>query len=114
VPVAVEVRKNSESLPHFEHPEQAVYVFGPEDGSLPSWVLGHCHRFLVVPGRHCLNLAGAATLVLYKRWEARYGLGLEDLPLPGEAERRGYIDNAEVLVGVSQNGLGKVRRPDKV
>ena len=34
VPVAVEVRPGSESLIDFEHPEQALYVFGAEDGSL--------------------------------------------------------------------------------
>jgi len=30
VPVAVEVRPNSECLTVFEHPDEAVYVFGPE------------------------------------------------------------------------------------
>jgi len=34
IPVAVEVRPNSEPLPTFIHPEKAVYVFGPEDGSI--------------------------------------------------------------------------------
>src|SRR4051794_41110879 len=29
-PVAVEVRENSECLTQFEHPDRAVYVFGPE------------------------------------------------------------------------------------
>jgi tRNA(Leu) C34 or U34 (ribose-2'-O)-methylase TrmL len=32
--VAVEVRTNAERLFDFEHPERAVYVFGPEDGTL--------------------------------------------------------------------------------
>ena len=36
VPVAVEVRANSECLTVFEHPDEAVYVFGPEDGSIPK------------------------------------------------------------------------------
>jgi hypothetical protein len=34
VPVAVEMRRNAESLIDFVHPEYALYVFGPEDGSL--------------------------------------------------------------------------------
>src|SRR5690348_2219897 len=34
VPVAVELRRNAESLIDFVHPEHALYVFGPEDGSL--------------------------------------------------------------------------------
>jgi tRNA(Leu) C34 or U34 (ribose-2'-O)-methylase TrmL len=47
VPVAVEVRAGSEPLHGFEHPDDAVYVFGPEDGSIPKPLLAHCHRFVV-------------------------------------------------------------------
>jgi tRNA(Leu) C34 or U34 (ribose-2'-O)-methylase TrmL len=50
-PVAVEVRDSSERLPNYEHPPNAVYVFGPEDGSLPGAVLARCHRFV----RHTPN-----------------------------------------------------------
>ena len=66
-PVAVEVRENSESLPAFEHPEDALYVFGPEDGSLTNVTLRHCHRFVAIPTRHCLNLSIAVSTVLYDR-----------------------------------------------
>ena len=66
-PVAVELRENAESLPFFEHPENAVYVFGPEDGSIPQVMLKHCHRFVVIPSKHCVNLAAAVYLVLYDR-----------------------------------------------
>ena len=67
VPVAIELRPNSESLASFEHPEKALYVFGPEDGSLDGKILRHCHRFVVIPTRHCVNLAAAVYLVLYDR-----------------------------------------------
>ncbi len=67
VPVAVELRPNAERLHQFEHPEHAVYLFGPEDGSLPQPVLAQCHRFLVIPTRHCLNLATAVATVLWDR-----------------------------------------------
>lgn len=67
VPVAVEVREGCEMLPQFEHPERALYIFGPEDGSVPSVVLQHCHRFVAIPTRHCLNLAAAVSTVLYDR-----------------------------------------------
>lgn len=66
-PVAVEVRKNAELLPHFIHPQNAVYVFGPEDGSLPQIYLKHCQRFLYIPSNHCLNLASAIGIILYDR-----------------------------------------------
>lgn len=65
--IAVEVRDNAESLPWFEHPANAVYVFGPEDGSLGRVTLQRCHRFVVIPSKHCLNLANAVGTVLYDR-----------------------------------------------
>jgi tRNA(Leu) C34 or U34 (ribose-2'-O)-methylase TrmL len=79
VPVAVELRRNAESLLTFEHPERAVYVFGPEDGSLDRAVLGLCHRFVVIPTRHCTNLAAAVYTVLYDRHAKRVRAGLESL-----------------------------------
>lgn len=66
-PVAVEMRPNAERLPDFQHPPGAVYLFGPEDGSLPGSVLKRCHRFVVIPTMHCLNLASAVATVLYDR-----------------------------------------------
>lgn len=89
-PVAVEVRDNSTPLHLFEHPENAVYVFGPEDGSIPRPVLAHCHYFLVIPTRHCLNLATAVATVLWDREYKRYlGGDGSGLTTPGEYEARG-------------------------
>lgn len=87
-PVAVEVRNNSELLPDFIHPENALYVFGPEDGSLTSVHLQHCHRFLVIPSKHCLNLAMAVSIVLYDRM-AKSGNFFE------LNEHRGFIEDDE-------------------
>lgn len=67
VPVAVELMPNSESLVSFEHPKKALYVFGPEDGSISQMHLRHCHRFIAIPSRHCLNLSAAVYTVLYDR-----------------------------------------------
>jgi tRNA(Leu) C34 or U34 (ribose-2'-O)-methylase TrmL len=68
-PVAIEVRENSENLPQFDHipHEDLMYVFGPEDGSLPAVIARHCHRFVSIPTRHCLNLATSVATVLYDR-----------------------------------------------
>lgn len=71
VPVAIEIRKNSEYLTSFEHPDNAIYVFGPEDGSIPKVFLPFCHRFVIIPTRHCLNLAAAVNIVLYDRMQKR-------------------------------------------
>lgn len=66
-PVAVEVRKNSEPLTTFVHPEKPLYVFGPEDGTLPKSLLRHCQRFVTIPSKHCLNLGNAVNVILYDR-----------------------------------------------
>ncbi|MEO0982898.1 MAG: TrmH family RNA methyltransferase [Pseudomonadota bacterium] len=66
-PVAIEVLEQSESLIPFEHPEQAAYVFGPEDGSLPPGVRALCHRFVGIPTHHCLNLGASVNVTLYDR-----------------------------------------------
>src|SRR5271170_2890464 len=36
VPVAVEIDPTAEPLATFQHPDNALYVFGPEDGSIPK------------------------------------------------------------------------------
>jgi tRNA(Leu) C34 or U34 (ribose-2'-O)-methylase TrmL len=98
VPVAVEVRAAAEPLHTFEHPERALYVFGPEDGSVPKALLGHCHRFVVIPTRHCLNLATAVATVLWDREVKRWRDGKTDaLPTPGEHERRGTVGDVELV-----------------
>ena len=66
-PVAVEFRRNAESLFDFVHPPKAVYIFGPEDGGIDGATLARCHRFVVVPTYHCMNLASAVNVVLYDR-----------------------------------------------
>lgn len=99
-PVAVEVREKSEPLHSFEHPENALYVFGPEDGSIAKGLLSHCHRFVVIPTRHCLNLATAVATVLWDRqYKAWLGGALDTLPTPGEFEGRG-------LVSLPDDGFG--------
>jgi len=84
VPVAIELRENVEMLPDFDHPPNALYIFGPEDGGLTRVDLGQCQRFVKIPTRHCLNLAAAVNLVLYDRI-CKMGLR------PELAEQRGMI-----------------------
>lgn len=95
-PVAVELNKSSELLTTFEHPENALYVFGPEDGSLGSVTLRHCHRFLAIPAAHCLNLAAAVNVVLYDRRMKRQLAGLEEILPVTEMlhEHRGFISDS--------------------
>lgn len=74
-PVAVEVSDSAESLDEFVHPEMALYVFGPEDGSIPKAVRVVCHRFVHIPSetRTPFNLAAAVNIVLYDRYVKAQG-----------------------------------------
>lgn len=94
VPIAVEVRPNMEMLPQFIHPENALYVFGPEDGSIPSVLLRHCHRFVAIPSLHCLNLAMAVGTVLYDRQAKLQPERRMDMSI---TEGRGWILDDESL-----------------
>lgn len=67
VPVAVERRSEAHSLPHYRHPLNAFYIFGPEDGDLGKSVLGWCRDVVYIPTAHSLNLAAAVNIVLYDR-----------------------------------------------
>jgi tRNA(Leu) C34 or U34 (ribose-2'-O)-methylase TrmL len=66
-PVAVEFVADSESLWSFEHPERAIYVFGPEDGNVEPDILAQCQSVVRIPSRFCLNVAAAVHIVLYDR-----------------------------------------------
>jgi tRNA(Leu) C34 or U34 (ribose-2'-O)-methylase TrmL len=105
VPVAVEVRAGSESLIDFDHPDQALYVFGAEDGSLGRAVLRLCHRFLVIPTRHCTNLSAAVYTTLYDRHAKRVRAGIED---PHRlAESRGAFAEPDSMI--DEVGLARGR-----
>ena len=93
-PVCVELLENSEPLTTFEHPENAVYVFGPEDGGVPQVLRRFCHRFVHIQSSHCLNLAAAVNVVLHDR-KAKLQISGRSPILPTQEmlkEDRGRID----------------------
>lgn len=92
VPIAVELGKDFVPLPFFVYPKNEIYVFGPEDGSIPSTILGLCHHHVYIPSYHCLNLAAAVYTILYDRMVTRFA---EGQPLPTLNEQRGYVCDAE-------------------
>lgn len=96
VPVAVEFTDNAENLFEFEHPEKALYIFGPEDGSIDQSFKSLCHRFVYIPTRHCLNLATAVTTVLYDRSLKQYRSGQRVISNYSE-EECAETDNIDLL-----------------
>ncbi|TXY06003.1 RNA methyltransferase [Vibrio mimicus] len=71
--VCVELVVGATALPHFEHPEKAIYLFGPEDGSLPQDVVDKAHHVVYVPTHGCMNLAATVNVVMYDRMAKSLG-----------------------------------------
>lgn len=67
IPVVVELVDGATPLTYFEHPENAVYIFGAEDGGVSKALRMMAHHFVIIPSHHCLNLATAVSSVLTHR-----------------------------------------------
>lgn len=101
-PVCVEVFEQSEPLTTFEHPENAIYVFGPEDGGVLQVIRRLCHRFAHIPAHFCLNLGAAVKVLLAHRLMSRQLAGQQArLPLRQMLHERrgGFLTPAMNAVG---------------
>lgn len=67
VRVAVELAENAIPLPEFIHPENAYYLLGPEDGSIPETIIKACDYVVYIPTFNSMNLAATANVLLYDR-----------------------------------------------
>lgn len=65
--ICIDFVEGATPLPEFEHPENAFYVFGPEDGSLKQEVVDVADAVVYMPTKGSLNLAAAVNVVLYDR-----------------------------------------------
>lgn len=65
----VAVEMGGTPLPHFQHPERAIYLLGAEDHGLPPDVLARCHRRVSLPSvrTNSYNVAVAGSLVMFDR-----------------------------------------------
>ncbi len=79
--VAVELIEGAMPLVYFEHPAQAYYIFGPEDGSLSQEILDASDFVVYIPTVGCLNLAATVNVVLYDRLAKSLGSIIEDRPI---------------------------------
>ncbi|MEH6469781.1 MAG: RNA methyltransferase [Halopseudomonas sp.] len=65
--VCVELVEGAVPLPEYQHPEQAFYLFGPEDGTIAQELIDRADAVVYVPTIGCLNLAATVNVVLYDR-----------------------------------------------
>lgn len=65
--VCVELAEGAQSLLDFVHPQDAIYVFGPEDGSIEQSLIDQADAVVYIPTNTCMNLAATVNVVLYDR-----------------------------------------------
>ena len=65
--ICVDLIEGAIPLPEFEHPEQAVYVFGPEDSSVNQALVDAADAVVYMPTKGCMNLAASVNVLLYDR-----------------------------------------------
>lgn len=86
VPIGVDLVEDATPLPSFQHPLSAFYIFGPEDGTLGKKHLDRCPLKIMVPTRHCMNLAATVNVVLYDRLakieRTRSGVSINEIARP--------------------------------
>ncbi len=65
--VCVELVEGSTPLPEFQHPERAIYIFGPEDGTISQDLIDKADAVVYIPTIGCMNLAATVNVVFYDR-----------------------------------------------
>jgi len=65
--ICVDLVEGATPLPHFIHPQDAVYIFGPEDGTIKQQVIDYADDVVYIPTVGCMNLAASVNVLLYDR-----------------------------------------------
>jgi len=65
--ICVDLIEGATPLPEFEHPDKALYIFGPEDGTIAQNVINQADGVVYVPTVGCMNLAASVNVLLYDR-----------------------------------------------
>jgi len=65
--VCVDLVEGATPLPEYQHPEQALYILGPEDGSIEQSIIDQADDVVYVPTIGCMNLAATTNVLLYDR-----------------------------------------------
>lgn len=65
--VCVDLVDGATPLNQFEHPDNAMYLFGPEDGTISQALIDQADAVVYIPTHGCLNLAASVNVVLYDR-----------------------------------------------
>jgi len=65
--VCIEFAEGAIPITEYQHPQNAFYIFGPEDGTISQSVIDRADDVVYVPTVGCMNLAATVNVVLYDR-----------------------------------------------
>ncbi len=65
--ICVDLVEGAIPLPNFTHPQKALYLFGPEDGTLDQKLINQADAVVYIPTIGCMNLAATVNVLLYDR-----------------------------------------------
>jgi len=76
--VCVDLIEGATPLPCYQHPENALYIFGPEDGSIEQDIVNKADDVVYIPTHGCMNLAATVNVVLYDRLCKQKNISLDN------------------------------------
>jgi tRNA(Leu) C34 or U34 (ribose-2'-O)-methylase TrmL len=85
--VGVELVEGAIPLMDFQHPDEAFYLFGPEDGSLTQEQVDACDYVVYIPTIGCMNLACTVNVLLYDRLAKSGTQVINDRPINENKDR---------------------------
>jgi len=94
--ICVDLVEGATPLPHFQHPDQAIYIFGPEDGTIGQTVIDQADDVVYVPTVGCMNLAASVNVLLYDR-------------LAKSLVKKNQIESDNLLIRKSRDTNNKVK-----
>ena len=65
--IGIELDKNAIEISKFAHPARAVYLLGNESQGIPGEIMSKCDGIVKLPGEFSLNVATAASIVMFDR-----------------------------------------------
>ena len=65
--IGIELDQKAIPVADFMHPERCIYLLGAEDNGLSKQAILSCHKLVILPGKYCMNVAVAGSIVMYDR-----------------------------------------------
>ncbi|WP_298769636.1 RNA methyltransferase [uncultured Shewanella sp.] len=90
--VCVDLVEGACPLPEFQHPEKALYIFGPEDGTVSQSLIDASDAVVYMPTKGCMNLAASVNVLLYDRMA-----------------KMAHFENGDALIRQSRDTNNRVR-----